>query len=93
MSWLYSLAAWLLVVSLLFGVVRIAIGPSEADRMVTAQLFGTTGVAILLLLAYSVQSRPIIDVALVLAVLAVIAIVAFVRRVRQPLRSELPTDE
>lgn len=88
MSQFYVLAAALLLVTLVVGVLRIPIGPTQPDRMVSAQLFGTTGVASLLLLAHATQDWAMIDVALVVAVLAAVAIVAFVRRVRQPLRAK-----
>lgn len=83
MSQFYSLCATLLLMTFVAGLVRVASGPTEVDRMLAAQLFGTTGVAILLLMAYATGQRPILDVALVFAVLAAIAVVAFVRRVHQ----------
>lgn len=39
------------------GLVRIARGPTPADRMLAAQLFGTTGVAVLLLLAQGLENN------------------------------------
>jgi multicomponent Na+:H+ antiporter subunit F len=48
--------------------------------MLAAQLFGTTGVAVLLLLGKALETPSYWDVALVLAVLAAITVVAFVRR-------------
>ncbi|MCK7544118.1 monovalent cation/H+ antiporter complex subunit F [Marinobacter bryozoorum] len=70
---------WLLL-TLLLGLVRIWQGPRPADRILAAQLFGTTGVAVLLVLA-TVQEMPALrDVALVLALLAVLATAAFVTR-------------
>lgn len=72
-------AIWLLL-TLLLGLVRIWQGPRPADRILAAQLFGTTGVAVLLVLA-TVQEVPSLrDVALVLALLAVLATAAFVTR-------------
>lgn len=72
-------AIWLLL-TLLLGLVRIWQGPRPADRILAAQLFGTTGVAVLLVLA-TVQEMPALrDVALVLALLAVLATAAFVTR-------------
>lgn len=72
-------AIWLLL-TLLLGLVRIWQGPRPADRILAAQLFGTTGVAVLLVLA-TVQEMPSLrDVALVLALLAVLATAAFVTR-------------
>jgi multicomponent Na+:H+ antiporter subunit F len=87
MNEIYLISAALLLVTFLTGLVRIVLGPTEADRMLSAQLFGTTGVAVLLLLALGMDRRPAVDVALVFALLAVVAAVAFVRRVRHPLPS------
>ena len=72
-------AIWLLL-TLLLGLVRIWQGPRPADRILAAQLLGTTGVAVLLVLA-TVQEMPALrDVALILALLAVLATAAFVTR-------------
>lgn len=73
-------ALWLLAM-LVLGLLRIWWGPSVADRMLAAQLFGTTGVALLLLLAQFQGQSALRDVALALALLSVLATVAFVTRV------------
>lgn len=65
------------------GLVRVLRGPSAADRMLAAQLFGTTGVAVLLMLAELRGDQLLRDVALVFAMLAALAAVAFVRRVHR----------
>jgi multicomponent Na+:H+ antiporter subunit F len=62
------------------GLVRVARGPTPADRMLAAQLLGSTGAAILLLLAAAMHAPVLEDVALVFALLASIVMVAFVRR-------------
>jgi multicomponent Na+:H+ antiporter subunit F len=63
------------------GLLRIVRGPTPADCLLAAQLFGTTGVAILLLLA-EVQAEPALrDVALAFVLLAVLSTVAFVKRI------------
>lgn len=66
----------LLVVSLW----RVARGPTRADRMLSAQLFGTTGVGVLALTALSRATPALYDAALVLALLAATAMVVFVQR-------------
>ena len=71
--------AALLLANVLVGLVRVARGPTFADRMIVAQLFGMTGVAMLILLAAGPDGAPLRDVALVFALLAPIAIAAFVR--------------
>lgn len=60
--------------------------------MLAAQLFGTTAVAVLLLLAQSADQPAVRDVALVFALLAAVTMVAFVRRswAREP---EEPHDD
>lgn len=86
--------ALFLLINLLAALFRAARGPTSADRMLAALLFGTTGVGILLLLAHAgdmtqaqatqaqaTQSHAsLVDVALVLALLAAIAGIAFARR-------------
>jgi multicomponent Na+:H+ antiporter subunit F len=76
-----DVVALALLVSLVGGLVRVWRGPRAEDRMLTAQLFGTTGVGLLIVLAGRSGERALRDVALVLAVLAVLAVVAFVGRV------------
>ena len=48
--------------------------------MLAAQLFGTTAVAVLLLLGQAAGNAALRDVALVFALLAAVTAVAFVRR-------------
>jgi multicomponent Na+:H+ antiporter subunit F len=72
--------ALFLLLNVAAGLVRIVRGPTQADRMMAAQLFGTTGVAILLLLAQGLGEPALRDVALVLALLSGMAVAAFVRR-------------
>lgn len=57
---------------------RVWRGPHPADRMMAAQLVGTGGVGMLILLA-PLQDWAALDVALVLALLAALAAVAFVK--------------
>jgi len=79
-SFLFA-AATVLLLSLIIGLVRIWRGPGDPDRMLTAQLFGTTGVAILLILRQATDVAALKDIALVLALLAAVAMIAFVKRV------------
>ena len=72
--------ALFLLMNLGAGMWRILRGPTAADRMLAAQLFGTTAVAILLLLAQALDRTALHDVALVFALLAAVTAVAFVRR-------------
>lgn len=84
MTWLWEAATAVLLVTLLLGLVGIWRGPAAVDRILAAQLFGTTGVALVLLLSQWQQLTSLRDVALVLALLAVLIVVAFVARVWRP---------
>jgi len=77
---LYLSLALFLLLNLCFGMWRILSGPTAADRMLAAQLFGTTAVAILLLLSQTLNNHAIRDVALIFALLAAVTAVAFVQR-------------
>jgi multicomponent Na+:H+ antiporter subunit F len=59
------------------GLLRILRGPTDADRMMAAQLLGSGGIAALLLAA-ATQLPGAVDVALMLALLAAFSSVAFV---------------
>ena len=77
-----DLAQWLalfLFANLLLTLWRVLRGPSAADRLLAALLFGTTGVAILALLSLS-GGTALLDAALVLALLAAITGTAFAQR-------------
>ena len=78
----YLWVAVIILASIMLGFVRILKGPKAADRMLAAQLFGTGGVAILLILAHAMHMPSLVDVALVYALLAAITMVVFVRRQR-----------
>ena len=80
MTGLYTGVSVFLLLTVLLGLVRVLLGPTPADRMLAAQLFGTTGVAVLLLLAEVLPAPPLRDVALVLALLSVLAVITFVLR-------------
>lgn len=81
----YLLAvALVLLVSLTVGLLRVVLGPSAADRMSSALLMGTTGVAVLMVLAAATQQPSLIDVSLALAVLAPVTTVTFVFGFRAP---------
>lgn len=72
--------ALFLLVNLLAALVVATRGPTPADRMLTALLFGSTGVGVLVLLARAMPLPTLVDVALTLALLAAIAGIAFARR-------------
>jgi multicomponent Na+:H+ antiporter subunit F len=72
--------AALIITTAFLGILRIQLGPSGADRMLAAMLFGTTGVALALVLAEAAGYAGGRDIALVFALLGAITAVAFVKR-------------
>ena len=78
MSAFYIAAALFILLAVAGGLARILRGPGSADRLMAAQITGSGGVAVLLLLAAAMQQPAIIDVALMLGILAVFATVGFV---------------
>ena len=82
--------AVVLLASLILGLVRVSLGPTVFDRMLAAQLIGTTGVGVLLLLAQALARPALFDVALVFALLAAVAAVTFVQRDASGMKKEEP---
>jgi multicomponent Na+:H+ antiporter subunit F len=74
----FFLFAAALLVTVLMSLVRAWRGPTRADRIMAAQMAGTGGVGVILLLA-AVKGPAILDVAIVLALLAAFAAIAFVK--------------
>jgi multicomponent Na+:H+ antiporter subunit F len=84
-SFLFAAAIFVLVMEAL-GLVRILRGPADADRILSVQLIGSGGVAVLLLLSAATKTPAIMDVALMLALLATFVSVAFLRDIRHSLK-------
>jgi len=74
-------AACFVLAMVALGLVRILLGPGDADRIMAAQLLGTGGTAVLLLVSEAMSLPAAVDVALVLALLAAFVSVAFVKGV------------
>lgn len=80
MDTFYLILLILLLANMVAAMGRVFRGPSRADRLMTMQLFGTTGVAILLLLAEWQNQPALRDTALLFVVLAVLIVLALVRK-------------
>ncbi len=78
MTSFYFAAALVILLTLALGLARLFRGPGSTDRLMAAQLAGSSGVAVLLLLAAAMGQTAIIDVALMLGILAVFASIGFV---------------
>lgn len=79
-------AAGFVLLMVALGLARVLRGPGDAERMMAAQLFGTGGIAALLLVGAATHQNAVIDVALTLALLAMFASIAFVK-------AALPADD
>ncbi len=77
MSQILGLAVLFLLLNLVAGIWRVARGPTAADRMLAALLFGSTTVAVLLLMAEWMTMPALRSVALLFVMLAGIVTIAF----------------
>ena len=77
---LLLIASLILLLSLGLGLLRVYMGPSLEDRMLSVQLVGSTGVGLLLLFGFLLEMPASVDVALVLALLAAVSVAALTRR-------------
>jgi len=75
--------AALVMGSFSLALLRIWRGPTGADRMMGAQLFGSSGAGVVMVLAAMNANWALIDVALVFGALAAVTVVAFVERTEQ----------
>ena len=82
MSTLLLGTALVLMAGIAAGLIRVAVGPTPSDRMMAAQLMGTSGIGVVLLLAPVLAVPALIDVALIFSLLAAVAVAAFTRRRR-----------
>lgn len=71
--------AGILLLTVLVGLWRVFLGPSAGDRMLAAQLLGTGGVGVLLLLGEALMWPSLSDIALIFGLLAAVTAVAFSR--------------
>ena len=77
---LFLVIVVILLANIIVGLVRVMRGPTAADRMLAAEMFSTSNVAIVLILATVSGRSALVDVALVFALLAALAMVTFVSR-------------
>ena len=75
-----ELLAVIIIATVALGLYRIERGPTGADRMLSSMLFGTSGIALTLVLGVVADMPSLLDMALVFAILGSITTVAFVKR-------------
>lgn len=72
-----NIAAFVVLLGVAIGLLRVLRGPSRADRLMAVQLLGSGSVGACLLLAFAGGRFALIDIALTLALLAAFAAIAF----------------
>ncbi len=75
-----EILAVVIIATVALGLYRIERGPTGADRMLSSMLFGTSGIALTLVLSAVSDTPGLLDMALVFAILTSITTVAFVKR-------------
>lgn len=80
MTELWWLVALVLLLTIIAGVGFVISRPGNSDSMLAALLFGTTGVALVLVLGQALAMPRAVDIALVMALLAAVLGIAFALR-------------
>lgn len=93
MNTFYTVVVVLLLLCLIVGLIRALIGPDNANRMLAAQLFGTIGTTIVVVLSVLKGNEVITNVALVFTLLASITVIAFLKLAEQPNANQSTTDD
>ncbi|WP_018981346.1 monovalent cation/H+ antiporter complex subunit F [Salinimonas chungwhensis] len=90
MNALYGLFGIAFLFCLLFGLIRVIIGPEQSDRMLAVQLFSTTGIGFLIMLFLMRKDSAILDVALIMALLGSLVFIAYAvfKQPKEPLHDD-----
>lgn len=80
-----------LMLNIALGLIRVWRGPTVADRLLTTQLFGTTSIAILLVMAGYLRELTLLNVAITFNVLAILLVIGLVQVWKK--RKENPHDD
>lgn len=78
MDLFFTIVIIFLLLNIALGLIRVWRGPTVADRLLTTQLFGTTGMAILLVLAGHLEQPTFLNVAITFNVLAILLVIGLV---------------
>ncbi|MBA6346681.1 MULTISPECIES: monovalent cation/H+ antiporter complex subunit F [unclassified Colwellia] len=92
MTFFYTIVVIILLICLIVGLLRVLIGPDNANRMLAAQLFGTIGTTIVLVFSVLQNNEVITNVALVFTLLASITVIAFLKLAEQPIDNVSPSE-
>jgi len=73
------ISAVLIFFSIVFGIIRLAIGPDTVDRVVAIDLLTIVTIALIALLAHQAERYIYLDVALVYGLLSFLGVLAIAR--------------
>ncbi len=73
------ISAVLIFFSIVFGVIRLVIGPATVDRVVAVDLLTIVTIALIVLLAHQAERYIYLDVALVYGLLSFLGVLAVAR--------------
>jgi multicomponent Na+:H+ antiporter subunit F len=79
MGVIFIIVSVFLLLNIALGLFRVWRGPTVADRLLTTQLFGTTGIAILLVQAGYLEDLTLLNVAITFNVLAILLVIGLVQ--------------
>ena len=85
MELFYTAVVLVLILCLIIGLIRVLVGPDNANRMLAAQLFGTIVTTIVVVVSVLQDNEVIANVALVFTLLASITVIAFLKLAEQPI--------
>lgn len=80
-EWAQIVALLLCAAAILLGLVRFALGPTAADRIVAADTMAVTSTAMVILLALRFESALYLDLGLLFGALAFVGIIALARAI------------
>ncbi len=79
MNGFFIIVSVFLLLNIALGQSRLWRGPTVADRLLTIQLFGSTGIAILLVLAGYLRELTLLNVAITFNVLAILLVICLIQ--------------
>ena len=79
MNVFFTIVIVFLLLNIALGLFRVWRGPTVSDRLLTTQLFGTTGMAILLVMSGYLREPTLLNVAITFNVLAILLVISLVR--------------
>ena len=78
-----EITAWVMAVAVVLGALRLAIGPSRADRVIALDLVTILSIAVVVLVAVIADRAVMLDAAMAVALIAFLGTIGFARYLRR----------